>query len=169
MKKILKDISPLKKAILKLLIKLTVIAGIIYVFFAFVGDIGVVHDNNNFPNLKDGDLTITYKLDGYYTGDLVKYDFEGKTYFGRIVGVSGDIVNITENSYTVNGLVPYETIYFDTLPMESHVQYPYEVKEGEVFILADYREQGLDSRTLSSIQISNLEGKVVFVFRSRGI
>lgn len=165
-----KALSKTKRALIRLSTKLVVYGLLIFLLLTFVFNVGAVHDNMNFPSLKDGDLVIVYKLDKYYINDLVAYDVDGKTFYGRIVANGSDVVNISNNLYTVNGLIPYETVYFKTTPMESDlVTYPYTVPDGHRFILGDYREECLDSRVFGAIDESQIKGKVIFIFRSRGM
>ena len=156
------------KALVRLLAKILIIAVVATVLLTVVGGLFVSHDNNMFPAIGDGDLAITSRLGSYHIGDIVVYENQGRNHFGRIVATEGDIVEINEDGqYKVNGLVPYETIYFETKPAESSIiTYPYTVKEGEVFILNDLRDNDSDSRLFGSL--SHLKGKVVLLIRRRG-
>ena len=156
------------KALVSLLAKVSVIAIVATVLLTVVGGIVISHDNNMFPAVGDGDLAITYKLGSYNTGDIVIYEMDGKNKFGRVVATPGDTIDISEEGgYKVNGMTPYETIYFDTRPAESsNITYPYTVKEGEVFILNDLRDNDSDSRLFGSL--SHIKGKVVLLIRRRG-
>lgn len=149
--------------------KLAVIFIAGFVLLNYVGGVFVSHDNNMFPAVGDGDLAITYRLGGYYNGDVVVYAIDGQNRFGRVVGIPGDVIDFQDDTgtYTINGSVPYETIYFATRrETASTVSFPYTVKEGEVFILNDLRDNTLDSRTVGGI--SSLKGKVVLLIRRRG-
>ena len=156
------------KALKRLLTKISVLAIVAVVLLRVVGGINISHDNNMFPSVGDGDLAITYRLGDYSHNDIVVYEMDGKNHFGRVVGMPGDTIEISEeNGYKVNGLVPYETIYFDTRPSNSsNITYPYTVKEGEVFVLNDLRDNDSDSRLIGGV--SQLKGKVVLLIRRRG-
>lgn len=161
--------NKVRKVLKRLSIKVIVYGLLIILALSYVIGIYQVHDNDMFPSLRDGDLVITYKLGGYYTGDVVVYKADGKIHYGRVVAVSGDEINITsENYYEINGSIPFEQIFYPTKPGEK-IAYPYLVNEGEVFILGDMRQQAVDSRSLGAISIKNLKGKVVLLlFRGRG-
>ena len=156
------------KALIRLLTKIFVLAVAAVILLTFVGGIQVSHDNNMFPAVGDGDLAIINRLGDYRVNDIVVYEMEGKNHFGRVVATPGDTVEISEDTgYKVNGLNPYETIYFETRPSESsNITYPYTVKEGEVFILNDLRDNDSDSRSIGGV--SHLKGKVVLLIRRRG-
>lgn len=159
------------RRMIRFFIKLILIAGIGWAVWTYVGNIYITHDNNMYPSIKDGDLVITYKLEDYYEEDVVLFEKDGKMYLGRIVAKGGDVVNIQEDGlFTINGMTPYETVFYTTAPAEENgVAFPYEVGEGEFFVLNDMREISLDSRVLGGIPEESLRGKVVFTVRHRGI
>ena len=150
-----------------LLIKLGIIIVLVVIALTYVGGIHVIHDNYMYPKVGDGDLVITYKLNQLYSGDVIVYEVDGKEYIGRVVAVGGDTINFTETGYTVNGLNPYEVIYYKTekLPSDT-LDYPYTLNDDEVYVLCDYREQGNDSRAFGPI--TKIKGKVVLLLRGRG-
>ena len=152
----------------RLIRKILIVAACITVLLTVVGGFTIWHDNNMFPNVKDGDLLITLKLGGSYNGDIVLYEISGETRIGRVVGIPGDTVDFNDDgTYTINGTVPYETIYFATKPAQgSQIEYPYTVKEGEVFVLNDMRDMDSDSRVYGGI--AETKGKVVLIIRRRG-
>ena len=156
------------KARNRLIIKFVVIVVAVFILLNYVGGIYICHDNNMYPGVKDGDLVITYRLGGYYFGDIVVYEHNGKKYFGRVTATSGDTIEIFEsNGYSVNGAIPYETVYYATERAEnSNITYPYTVKDGEVFIMNDLRDNKNDSRTFGGVE--KLYGKVVLLLRRRG-
>ncbi|MBR2674176.1 MAG: signal peptidase I [Mogibacterium sp.] len=152
----------------RLIQKILIVAAVVVTLLTFVGGVHIWHDNNMFPNVKDGDLVITFKLGGCYNGDIVLYKIDGETRMGRVVGIPGDTIDIGDDgTYTINGTVPYETIYFATKPAAgSTVRYPYTVREGEVFIFNDMRDMTYDSRVYGGI--AETKGKVVLIIRRRG-
>ena len=161
----------LKKRVRSLILKTVLLVGGIYVLITFIFGIHVVHDNNMFPSIRDGDLVITYRLaNTYMTDHVFSYTYENKTYFGRIVGVAGDVIDISEEGgYTVNGNVPFEDEFYETMPSgNKQIVYPYTVPANTVFILADYRLGQLDSRNFGAIPTKDLKGEVALTLRRRG-
>ncbi|MBQ7245358.1 MAG: signal peptidase I [Firmicutes bacterium] len=157
------------RALRRLITKIVIVAAAAAILLTWVGSVAVCHDNNMFPAVRDGDLIITYKLGGYYNDDIVLYNMGGIRRIGRVVAIPGDVVDIDDNGgfYTLNGTMPYETIYFATRKAkDSTVSFPYTVQEGEVFIFNDMRDDTYDSRMFGGV--SELEGKVVLLIRRRG-
>ena len=156
-----------KESLARLLAKIAVIAIAIYVLTQIVGGVFVAHDNNMFPAVRDGDLCITFRLGGYYNGDVVAFEQDGMTTFGRVVGIPGDVIDITEETgLMVNGMTPYEVVYYKTKPQDPAVTYPYTVQDGEWFVLCDQREDAPDSRTFGGVTAP--KGKIVLQLRRRG-
>ncbi len=175
-KKAAKAAPPKKKkltvgmALAFLLIKIGVVAGIVVILVTVVGGVFICHTNDMYPAVRDGDLLITFRLGTYRTGDIVAYDYEDNTLYGRIVCEPGDEVYLDEDgTFTVNGNTPYEAIFYRTEPRDmSPVTYPYVVGSDEYFLMVDAREEGLDSRALGAVEKSRLKGKVVLQLRRRG-
>ena len=159
------------RAIRRLIVKIVLVAATAAVLLTVVGSVAVSHDNNMFPAVGDGDLLITYKLGGYYNADIVVYEIDGIKRIGRVVGIPGDVIEINDETgyYTINGAMPYETIYYATRQATgSTVRFPYTVQEGEVFIFNDMRDDTYDSRMFGGIKTDKLQGKVVLLIRRRG-
>ena len=142
----------------------------LYLLLTYVFGIYVVHDNNMFPTLKDGDLVITYKLGKYITDQVVAYKVDGHTYFGRLVAKADDVVNITEEAYYfINEQIPYEMVYYETTRNESGgLEYPYTVPQGYFFVMNDMRTNTADSRFFGALPTTQFKGFIVFTCRSRG-
>ena len=158
------------KRLLLFFIKLLVTALVIVLALRFVAGVYVIHSNDMYPVLCDGDLLITYKLTRYYSGEVIAYKTDdGVTRFGRIIAVAGDEVDIgEEGTVYINGLVASERVYYETRPEElSEIKFPYRVEEGSVFILNDMRENTTDSRMFGSIDKRECLGRIVFLSRYR--
>lgn len=139
----------------------------------FVMGIHIHEGNRMYPFLMDGDLIITYKLGAYQVGDVVAYRHPetGQTEFSRIVAIGENTVEVTaQGELLINGVSPAERVFYPTTPLEGdNVAYPYIMRKGGCFVLDDYRTCGEDSRRFGQLLESELLGKVVYVFRRRGI
>lgn len=81
----------------------------------------------------------------------------------RVIGLPGDIIDIKEGNVYVNGKLLEENYVTDkTYSRTGYIQFPVEVKKGEVFVLGDNRDVSRDSRNFGCIPNSNIEGKVIF-------
>ncbi len=154
------------KSLVRTLIKLVVVACGIALICLFVLCPYAVHGNRMFPKLRDGDCAVVLKVGGFQKGDVVSYEQSGIRYFSRVVGTPGDTVSIGHDGFRVNGLVQSEEIFYETA---SEKEIEVIVESDEVFLLNDYRSDQMDSRAFGSVKISSIDGKVIFLFRWRGI
>lgn len=151
----------------RLLIKLFIYAALVFAFLYFF-KVRVVHDNNMYPTIRDGDFVLVSVKSRPLIDTMVLYTTEdGIEHIGRIKAQGGDEVAITEaNGLQVNGNTIYETVPYTTYPGDT-LSYPYKIEEDSVFILSDYRENETDSRTYGQIPLKNISGVVVFQMRYR--
>ncbi len=126
-----------------------------------------------YPFIMDGDLLITYKLDPYMVEDAVLYkDPEtGEEKVSRIMAKGANNIQITSTGQLlINEYVPVDRVFYVTMPDEnSKITYPYGMSEDGYFLLNDFRNKTDDSRIFGEITEDKFLGKVVFVFRRRGI
>lgn len=123
-----------------------------------------------FPALKDGDLVIAYRLQKEYAkNDVVVYTIDGKQEIGRIIARETDVVTLDDSgTLRVNGIVQSGEILYPTYK-KGDLEYPYQVPEGEVFLLGDYRTNAVDSRDFGSVSMKQVAGKVITILRRRGL
>ena len=155
------------------LIKIALIVIAFLVVHAFLFEIEIYHGNDMYPAVKDGDLLLIYKLDKHIAGDVVLYEnqFSGKRELSRIFTRDGVEIDITpEGEPTINGAIVTDSVFYKTDKLEgSTVEFPYKMKEGDIFLLDDYRTIGNDSRAFGSVRDDDIVGKVLYLFRKRGI
>ena len=154
---------------IELLVKIVLTAAAVWALCTFVIAIHVNHSNTAYPMIKDGDLCITYRLGELKDGEEVSYRHDGKVCIGRIAAQSGDTVEIKNGYVSVDGYGVLEDVVYETTEDGSLIEYPYTVPDNCVFLLNDFRSDVTDSRTFGAVNLSDVEGKVVFVLRRRGI
>ena len=159
--------------LLRFLIKLALVTAVTVLVLTFVMGVHIHRGNRMYPFVMDGDLLITYKLDPCYTGDVVLYrnPLTGEKDVSRISAMGENEVVITEQGrLLINGYTPAESVFYPTRELEgSPIVFPYRMSADGYFLLDDYREIGLDSRAFGQIGEDAILGKVVYVFRRRGI
>ena len=159
-----------KRLAINLMIKIAAIALAVWLVLAVVIGITINYGNNMHPAVNDGDLVITLKLQRPYLNAAVLYRHDGKTRTGRVVGLPGNVIDISgKGELLVNGAIASEDVYYPTKKAEnSKVTYPYTVEEGKAFILNDYREDTDDSRAFGAIDLSEIDGPLILSLRRRG-
>ena len=159
-----------KRLAINLMIKIAAIALAVWLVLAFAIGITINYGNNMHPAVNDGDLVISLKLQRPYLNAAVLYRHDGKTRTGRVVGLPGNVIDISgKGELLVNGAIASEDVYYPTKKAEnSKVTYPYTVEEGKAFILNDYREDTDDSRAFGAIDLSEIDGPLILSLRRRG-
>lgn len=128
------------------------------------------------PTLHSGDIFLTEKVgeeEGYGRGDVVVFSFEDEPdyfYVKRIVGLSGEVVQILSDGIYVNDLrltESYLTAGTNSVPRSAayreNFQQTYRVPEGNYFVLGDNREQSLDSRHFPQSFVDHVDVKGRYV------
>lgn len=164
----IKKRKPISSHWISIAVKIIILAVAVFCVWNFVGQAFILHDNNMYPHLKDGDLLIISKNSKIKKNDIVLYlDGEDKR-AGRVVGSENDTIDIDENGlYQVNGYTPYENTFYRTQTDETSIEFPYTVPSGSYFILNDMRDNTKDSRRFGAIDKKDIIGSVVFISRHR--
>lgn len=155
--------------LLMLLLKLSIIAVIVFMLLTYVFGISRNRSMNMQPALQDGDLLLYFRIvNEYAADDIIVIRYQGKEMPERIVAVAGDEVDIGDDGLTVNGaLVQEAKVFTETCQFEQGVTFPVTVAQGQVFVLGDNRPQAIDSRIFGCVDIDDIDGKVVGLFRRR--
>lgn len=156
--------------LLFLLLKIGILVGLLLVMYFYVFGIYRITDNTMFPAVRDGDLTLFYRLqDDFNITDVVVVEKDGETQVRRIIAKAGDTVDIVENGLMVNGNYQQERgIYTETLPYKEGITYPITIGTDEYFVLADDRTNAKDSRIYGTVKKEEIKGNVMTVLRRRG-
>ena len=157
------------REILYLLLKIVAIAAAFVVVFTFVFGVLRYSENAMLPAVKDGDLVFYYRLEKEYTAsDLVVLRYQGHEQVRRVVATAGDVVDITEGLMINGALQQEQEIYEQTQRYDTGVEFPMELKEGQIFVLGDSRENASDSRVYGAVDVHDTLGKVMTIVRRRG-
>lgn len=157
------------KLISTILLKIFGFLLLLYIIFTFVFQWVRYDEIKMTPAVKPGDLLLVDKINKVsQVRDLVALQSEEQMLIRRVIAVGGDRVQITDQGVLVNGIIqsePYaigETnLYKDGFTGEVVLA------ADEVFVLADVREDALDSRVFGPVRISDLIGRVAFFVRRR--
>lgn len=157
-------------ALCKLLLRIVILAAVVWAILTFILGFHYIRGNYMYPAVRDGDLCITYKLEQNIQNDIVEYvSPEGKKKLGRLIGLPGDVIDITEAGImTINGYQPSEEIFYPTSIENAKTKFPYTVPDDSYFILNDFRSDIEDSRIYEAIPKGSIKGKIIFVIRRRG-
>lgn len=160
----------LRKEYRSLLIRCGVFLLVLYLIFAKILFLKRVEGIDMFPSLKDGDLVLGYRLQkSFQVKDVIVYEEDGRLRFGRVIAHEGDQVTINESGEVkINGVSEGGEVLYPSY-MGKELKYPYQVPEGAVFVLGDYRTEAKDSRSYGAIPVKQVKGKVITILRRRGL
>ena len=149
-------------------VRLGAAALILWLLLGVVYGIAPQPNGDMTPTAEGGDLLFFYRLQSVWrTGDLAVVEKDGQTLVGRVAARGGDTVEITQDGrLVVNGSTVVESrVHTPTPPYPSGIAYPLTLKEEELFILADRREGGVDSRSYGPATPGEVKGKVLLILR----
>lgn len=170
-----KDDSFKKRRVLKEIVGylVTIIVAVILATFIriFIFEPFIVPTPSMEPTLKVGDKVIinklSFKFDSIDRGDIIAFHSpieEDKELVKRAVGIEGDEISLTtEGEVYING----EKIAEDYLPLGMNISYMnqlFVVKENEVFVMGDNRNNSYDSRFFGNISEDNIFGKLLVTY-----
>ena len=152
-------------------LKVAAIAGSMLLLFTFVYGLHYNKESGMNPAVKDGDLVMYYRLDKKYRAeDLLLLAFQGQKQVRRVIATAGDTVDITEDGLVINGALQMERdIYKKTERYEDGIEFPLTLREGEVFVLGDARDNVTDSRVYGPVRIGDTMGTVIVTLRRRNL
>lgn len=123
-----------------------------------------VSDSSMKPLINDGDIILTYKTNKFKQGDVVAFYHGNKILIKRVIGASGDFVNIDVNGNVfVNGSLIQEDYVKELKKGDTNVSFPLQVPANSIFVLSDERDNTFDSRIeeIGSVKESDIIGKVI--------
>lgn len=157
----------------------------IVALFTFFFSVNIVKGTSMCDTLQGNDILLVNRL--FYTperGDIVvayaanlpneSTDTMGEAIVKRVIGVGGDVIDITDKGIvTVNGTELEEDYILENIlwTRRGNVSLPFTVPENKVFVLGDNRNYSTDSRWVDdgkssyyvgALDIENVIGKVVF-------
>ncbi len=173
-KRVLEDVDPglhrkkrrekRKNRLIAFLELFLVIAAVFLIFCICMG-VSVVKGDSMYPALHDQDIVLYQRIgQEYQPGDIVVVQRpQGERFVKRIVALAGDTVSVQEGKLYVNGSEEQtSSLMGDTDAMEGGVEYPFRLKDKEVFLLGDNREVSEDSRSFGAVKLEDIKGKIIW-------
>lgn len=160
------------------LLRLAIFLLVLWVLFFQIVGITICSSGDMHPRIDLGDMVLFYRLDKdvrYQDVIVIEKALDGsaepKVMVLRVVAVAGDTVEITEDGHVmVNGNSLIEPdIYYSTPRYEQFPDYPLTLGQGQCFVLADSRGDGVDSRYFGPVEADEILGTVITIARRNNL
>ena len=117
------------------------------------------------PTLHEGEFILVnklaYRLGDFQRGDIIVFHHDPtEDYIKRVIGLSGDTVDVRDGNVYINGQMIKEP-YIAAPP---HYTGSWKVPPGQIFVLGDNRNQSSDSHQWGYVPESTVVGRALVVY-----
>ena len=123
-----------------------------------------IYGNSMSPTLDEGQIVVALKGSSFDTGDIIAFYYNNKILVKRVICGAGDWVNIYEDgSVLVNGSLLDESYLSEAAYGACDLELPYQVPEGQIFVMGDQRLSSIDSRSsiVGCVSQEQIVGRIV--------
>ena len=154
-----------RSSIINTLMTLVVVAAAAILIAILVLPILRIYGQSMSETLDNGDIVVSVKTADLETGDIVAFYYNNTILVKRVIGQSGDWIDIAKDGTVSVNQVELEEPYLDRKAYgEIDIKLPYQVPEGRVFVMGDNREISIDSRTMmiGCVAQEQIVGKIIY-------
>jgi signal peptidase I len=115
--------------------------------------------------LDEGDIVVSVKTGTFETGDVIAFYYNNKILVKRVIGQSGDWIDIdTDGNVYVNNVLVEEPFLKEKAFGDCNITLPYQVPDERIFVMGDNRVSSVDSRNtaVGCVAEEQVVGKIVF-------
>ena len=144
---------------------LIIVAAVAALVATFVMPVLQISGSSMQPTFTEGEIVLSVKTNNLKQGDIIAFYHGNKILVKRVIAGPGSFVNITiDGDVYVDGVLLDEPYIQEKMLGDTNITYPYQVPDGEWFVLGDQREVSIDSRNteIGCVSQDDLVGKIVF-------
>ena len=153
------------KALADTIYVLTMVAAIAVLIATLVLPVVQIEGTSMEPTLVNGDIVLLTKTTNFERGELCGFSWNNKLLIKRVIGKSGDWIEIdTDGTVYLNGTKLEEEYAVQMSMGECDLEFPFQVPQEQYFVLGDMRESSIDSRNtlIGCVEKDQILGKVFF-------
>ena len=154
-----------RASIVSTLMTLVVVAAAAVLIAVLVLPILRIYGQSMSETLDNGDIVVSVKTADLETGDIVAFYYNNTILVKRVIGQSGDWIDIAKDGTVSVNQQELEEPYLDKKAYgEIDIKLPYQVPEGRIFVMGDNREISIDSLTMmiGCVAEEQIVGKIIY-------
>lgn len=124
-----------------------------------------IYGSSMAPTLQEGDIVVSVKGASFEPGEIVAFYYNNKILVKRVIARPGEWVDIREDGEVFLNNTPLSEPYLQEKAFGiCDIDLPYQVPEARFFVMGDYRDVSVDSRstTIGCVAEEQVVGKIVF-------